>query len=184
MTDEDLIKLYLEGGEQKKSKTFSLIYDRLSGALKSYCDFLVGASQESDDIFQECFIILHKKLESGQLIENPKAYLHMVAKNMARNKWRDKKVFVEVAPEDFSFDMTADMAKDEMLGLIESGLQLLDSKYREAFVLREYSGMKFEEIASVLDLSLSGAKTRVLRAHEKLVKILRPYIDEMKINVK
>lgn len=181
MTDVELIELYRSGGKSEKSKAFSLLFDRYAMLLRSYCGSMIGHSQESDDIFQETFIVLHRNLEEGKEIKHIKAFLLSVAKNHIRNFWRDKKINVEVEAEDFSYDPNPVQNHEEMIGLIKDALPLLEPKYREAFVLREFSGLPYQEIADILDLTLSGAKTRVIRAHTKMMEILQPYIKEIKL---
>ena len=66
-----------------------------------------------------------------------------------------------------------------MFSLIVQSLQLLDEKQRTAFVLREFEGLPYEEIAKICDTSLSNAKSRVFRAHKKLIEILQPYLKDL-----
>jgi RNA polymerase sigma-70 factor (ECF subfamily) len=47
-------------------------------------------------------------------------------------------------------------------------LNCLPEKYRQALLLTEYRGMTQQEVAEHLGISLSGAKSRVQRAREKL----------------
>jgi len=181
VTDKEVIELYHKGTRKDKSRAFSILFDRYAMLVRSYCGSMIGSVQEADDIFQETFIVLHNNLEKGKEITYIKAFLISIAKNHIRNLWRDKKNNVEVSPDDFSHDPEIDQNKEEMIGLIKGALPLLDEKYREAFVLREFAGMPYQEIADILDLTLSGAKTRVARAHEKMLVVLQPYIKELKL---
>jgi RNA polymerase sigma-70 factor (ECF subfamily) len=49
---------------------------------------------------------------------------------------------------------------------------------REAFGLREYDGMPYQEIADLLNIKLETAKVRVFRAKQKIREILEPYLNE------
>lgn len=69
--------------------------------------------------------------------------------------------------------------KEELYNLILSALDLLDDKYRDVFVLREFEMMSFQEIADLCNLSLSNAKMLAVRSREKIVKILQPYIQDL-----
>lgn len=66
--------------------------------------------------------------------------------------------------------------------LITTALELLPEDYREAFVLREYDGLPYNEIAELTGASLATAKIRVFRAKEKLRKILEPYLRDSQLN--
>jgi RNA polymerase sigma-70 factor (ECF subfamily) len=181
MTDGEIIDKYKSGGRREKSLAFSMLYDKYQMLVRSYCSSMIGQGQEADDIFQETFIVLHRNLEQNKDIKYVKAFLISIAKNQIRNLWRDRKNNVEINPEDFFYDPNPAQNQQEMIGLIKNALPLMDEKYREAFVLREFSGLAYQEIADILDMTLSGAKTRVARAHEKISSILKPYIQELKV---
>ena len=51
----------------------------------------------------------------------------------------------------------------------------LPEKYREAFLLTDIQGLTQKELSEKLDISLSGAKSRVQRAREKLKETLLDY---------
>jgi RNA polymerase sigma-70 factor (ECF subfamily) len=55
----------------------------------------------------------------------------------------------------------------------QAGLDALDEKHREAFLLRHEEGLSYEEVARVLGISTANAKVRVHRAREALLKALR-----------
>lgn len=181
MTDQEAIELFRKGNHRQKSEAFSLLYDRYAQLVRSYCLSMLSSADEAEDIFQETFIVLHSNLEKGTEIKYIKAFLVSIAKNHIRNTWRDRKNNVEIEPEHFSYDPAPAQNREEMMGLIKDALPLIDEKYREAFVLREFAGMPYQDIAEVLDMTLSGAKTRVKRAHERMLTILQPYIKELKL---
>jgi RNA polymerase sigma-70 factor (ECF subfamily) len=55
---------------------------------------------------------------------------------------------------------------------------MIPDDYREVFILREYEGLSYAEIAEVVDSSLSNVKVRIFRAKQKIRDILTPYIRE------
>ena len=67
----------------------------------------------------------------------------------------------------------------ELLDLIAASLELLDFKHREAFVLRQYQGMTYNEISAITGDSVSAIKNRVWRAKEKIKEILSPYLEDL-----
>ena len=67
----------------------------------------------------------------------------------------------------------------ELLQLIQASLELLPEDYREAFVLREYNGLSYNEIAEVIGESLDVVKVRIFRAKKKLRDILAPYLADL-----
>ena len=76
-------------------------------------------------------------------------------------------------------NVNKDHEKMELLYLISMALEVLDFIYKDAFLLREYYGLSYEEIAEVSEISLNNAKSRVFRAKIKIRKTLKPYISEL-----
>ena len=58
-------------------------------------------------------------------------------------------------------------------------LDLLDEKYKEAFVLKKFNGMSIKEVAKVCNISEEGAKSRISRARLKIMDILEPYLKDL-----
>lgn len=58
-------------------------------------------------------------------------------------------------------------------------LEFLGDIYRRSFILREFEGLKYKEIAKKEDISVANAKLRVTRARKKIIKVLKPYIKDI-----
>ena len=67
----------------------------------------------------------------------------------------------------------------ELLQLISTSLDLLPDDYREAFVLREYNGLSYIEIAEIIGESIDVVKVRIFRAKKRLREILAPYLADL-----
>jgi RNA polymerase sigma factor (sigma-70 family) len=67
----------------------------------------------------------------------------------------------------------------ELLNLITTALELLDDDHREAFVLRKYDGLSFQEIAELTNITETNARSRVHRAQAKIRSILAPYLTDI-----
>jgi len=66
---------------------------------------------------------------------------------------------------------------DSELGLqIEAALQSLTEAQRSTFVLREYEGLDYADIAQVMDTTEGTVKSRLSRARETLRERLEPYL--------
>jgi RNA polymerase sigma-70 factor (ECF subfamily) len=102
-----------------------------------------------------------------------------IARNMClTHKTRQTKAYVPV--EDFHLTVRdVPYEHKELLQLIHASLELLPEDYREAFVLREYNGLSYQEIAEVIGESLEVVKIRIFRAKKKLRDILAPYLADL-----
>lgn len=76
-------------------------------------------------------------------------------------------------PETLTWESAQDAADEiDLKPAVEQMLQSLPEPYREALRLTEYDGLTQAEAAERLGISLSGAKSRVQRAREKLRQML------------
>lgn len=131
------------------------------------------------DILQETFVKLFNKGKQAAVIENFPAYLMTIARNLCLTyKSRISREYVQF--EDFHLSVRdVPYEQKELLQLIQTALDLLPDEYREAFVLREYNGLSYNEIAEVVGVSLETVKVRIFRAKQKLRDILAPYLEDL-----
>ena len=69
------------------------------------------------------------------------------------------------------------MRKEFFKYLIDS-LRRLPEELRTAVILRELSGMNYEEISEIMDIPLGTVRSRIFRARARLREMLEPYVYE------
>jgi len=177
-SDSELITI-IRKQDRDKSSAFSEIYDRYSVNVRGFIHFMIQNYEQVEDIFQETFITFFKNICEGRDIKNVKAYLLSIARNYCLKYYRDKKTTVPFEPQQFFVDERNKYENNELFSLIVKSLPLLEQKQREAFIMREFQGLPYDEIAQICNTNLSNAKSRVFRAHKKLLKILQPYLKDL-----
>ena len=65
----------------------------------------------------------------------------------------------------------------ELEDAVDKAIQSLPEKQRLAVVLRRYDELPYEEIAEILDMSLSAVKSLLFRARSQLKENLQRYLD-------
>lgn len=176
------IELYkaLSGSKEESEAAFGELYSRHSQRIYAYCLRVTGNSDDARDIFQEAFLRFFNSAKNQAKLENVPGFLLIIARNLCINFKRDRKPVVSI--EDFTLASNdTNYEQKEILQLISSALELLDFEYREAFVLRQYHGLSYQEIADITNTSISAAKNRVWRAKEKVKNILSPYLEDVSI---
>lgn len=167
----------VESLRQGSAEAFQFLYQKYHNKVYRFCFRLLGSEQAAKDAFQETFIKVYEKRKTFNG-ENFSAWLFTIARHTCYNMMRAKK-------EHSTFDETFHakrMTPTTDFGLkkaLESAIEQLSDNYKEAFILREYEELTYEEIAEILDIELSLAKIRVFRARRKLRKILKPIIQEL-----
>lgn len=177
-SDEQLYHLMVKRNKVGE-EAFAILYERHSQRIYAYCRRFLDGVEESNDVFQETFVRFYKSASADREMTNLPAYLLRIARNLCVNAKRKNKnhaSFEEYMVEDFDDHHSG---SEELLGLIKKALETLEDKYREMFILREYEGMSYAEIAEATDESISTVKVRIFRAKQKIRDFLSPYIREI-----
>lgn len=178
-TDEKLVSM-LHKDKSIAEKAFQEIYNRYSTLVHAYCFRVFNDSQQAEDVFQETFLKFYENVNVNSKVTNVPGFLITIARNICLNLKRDNPIMVSLDNIHFPFsvDNQTNYENKELLDLIKYALELLDFEYREAFVLREYDGLPYTEIAEITGTTLTNAKSRVFRAKQKIKDILQPYLKE------
>lgn len=176
--EEELVE-YLKGNQKDASAAFRVLYDRYSSTVHAYCVKVLGYSDDAEDIFQETFIKFYKNVTNQTTKFNIKGYLLTIARNLSLNAKRNKKQTVSEEYLEFLYEENQKYEQKELLDLVNRAIDLLDEEYKEAYILKEYNGLEYSEIAELTGITISNAKSRVFRAKKKIRDILQPYLKEL-----
>lgn len=170
---------YRLSGEKEKAETaFAELYARYGGRVYAYCLRFLGNCDDANDVYQETFIRFFKSAQQERVMTNVLGYLLKIARNLCLNYRRNKKQ--TIAFEEYQVSVPPRTHENaECMTLIRTALDMLPDEYRDPFVLREYEGLSYAEIADVVGASLSNVKIRIFRAKQKIREILAPYIEEL-----
>lgn len=128
--------------------------------------------EDAADLTQETFIKAYEKLDSFDVEKKFFSWLYTIGINHARDYARKKRVQPTLVEHDETYmDFLPGVdSHSEFVGRqldqmeIEKSLKALPLDQREALVLRYREDMSMQDIADILDISLSAAKMRVHRA--------------------
>lgn len=173
-------ELYAFLREQKETAegAFAELYRRHSQKIYAYIIRVLGNTEDTNDIFQEVMLKFFDSARENPILDNVPAFLITITRNLCLNHKRDKKTILRF--DDFNvYSNDRSYEHKEMLDLIASSLELLEFDYREAFVLRQYQGFSYKEIAEITGDNIQMVKNKVWRAKEKIKSILEPYLQDM-----
>lgn len=176
--DEELTTILRNGGADG-DEAFTELYNRYSSNVYSYCKFMAADDDLASDIFQEAFIRMYKNVRPTGSSTNVKAYLLKTARNLSINYSRNRKKTVPIEDVNLSYDLENSYEKKELFDLAVMALDLLDYKYKEAFVLQKFDNLSLKEISELTGITVDGVKSRVSRARKKMMEILEPYLKDL-----
>ncbi len=153
-----------------KLSKMSAAFVENSPLLKSFLARFFSNRQDIEDVAQEAYLRSYVA-EQRQLIENPKAFLFRVAKNIALTELSKKsKQITNCLEESGISELLATEASaddeaqaDEQLGLYCIAVAALPHKCREVFLLRKVHGLSHKEIAEHMSLSASSVEKYLTR---------------------
>ena len=125
----------------------------------------------SEDVVQEAFGVLWEKLSAGEKVVNQKGYLYSIVKNRSLDILRKRGSVGEAISLDGSVeDIDEPTVEDaEVEARLWTAIDSLPEKCREIFLMSKRDGLRQEEIAQELGISLQTVKNQVSKA----LKILK-----------
>ena len=126
---------------------------------------------DAEDVTQAAFVDAYRALLRGSRPEAPRAWLLAIAENVRRRRFRTAlKRPREVPLEDAGAAATPEEPEAERAGVsqLKTALAGLPRPQLEAFVLREISGLSYDEISSRTGASVASVQMSLFRARQTL----------------
>jgi RNA polymerase sigma-70 factor, ECF subfamily len=178
--DSDVLARAQAGDHQAFAQVYSLHKRRIY----SLCLRMVGNVAEAEDLTQEAFLQLHRKIATFRGDSAFSTWLHRLAINVVLMQLRKKGLSLisldeamEPTPDEGpsrSFgapDLTLTGAIDRLA--LERAVADLPTGYRLIFILHDVEGFEHNEIAGMLDCSIGNSKSQLHKARLKLRDALR-----------
>jgi RNA polymerase sigma-70 factor, ECF subfamily len=147
---------------------YNSMHDRL-------CLFIcrrTGYDMDAEDILQDVFLRIHTHLDTVRDMDKLESWIYQVARNSITDYYRKQRHQIEL-PEDTPEESEEEEESDPgtipyIRGLVDN----LPEPYRQAIILTEYEGLSQKEMAERLGISISGAKSRVQRARQRIKEMM------------
>lgn len=150
---------------------------------------LSGSRQDAEDILQETFLIMVKKIGQFQGKSSFYTWLYRIAVNVGLHKLKSKprkydhisiddpdfeRISSEAASEwpKFDYDVVNDRRFRQKLDRL---IEKLPEKYRTVFILRDLHELSTEDTSRILQITPSNAKIRLMRARN----FLKEHLENM-----
>ena len=120
----------------------------------------------AEDIVHDVFLKVHDKLPQLREQEKISGWIFRIAKNAITDHFRSAAKTIEAV--DLDWESEGVSLTDCVSACMRDMITTLPDKYREALELAEFRNMSQLELATRLNISYSGAKSRVQRARQML----------------
>lgn len=155
----------------------------------------LGEDRDAEDLAQDVFVRVYRAAPRYEPTAKFSTWLYTIARRLCANYsrgWALRKLFslsrndeddeplsdaAELA-DPRSEDPSVSAEKEQLRRIVAAAVAALPKTLRFAVILRRYEDMSYEEIAAVLNCSVTAAKLRVHRANTLLAKRLAPYLGD------
>jgi RNA polymerase sigma-70 factor (ECF subfamily) len=182
-------KCLIDACRNGKTEAFGVLVRRYQDRLYPTVFRLTGCAEDAQDLLQEAFLRAYQKLERFQGESSFYTWVYRIAVNLALSGRRRKRSLAhrhEVhcaealdPPDDpRSSDPTAPLERAERDRLIQEALNALAADHRAVVVLKEFDGLRYEEIGAILNIPVGTVRSRLHRARCELRDRLHALVDE------
>lgn len=159
---------------------FEHLYERHSRRVYSLCLRMTQNVAEAEDLAQEAFIQLFRKIGSFRGESAFTTWLHRLTVNQVLMHFRKRSVKLERTTEEGETPVQIVRGTENPNTMpvidrisLDSALKQLPPGYRSVFVLHDIEGHEHDEIARILGVAVGTSKSQLHKARMKLRKLLK-----------
>lgn len=173
----------IERAKQGDAEAFEVLYNLHKRRVYSLCLRMTANAAEAEDLTQEAFMQLFRKIATFRGESAFSTWLHRMAVNVVLMQLRKKGLAVvpleddieteeETPKKDFGAqDLALEGSIDRLR--LQNAIGKLPPGYRSIFVLHDVEGYEHNEIAEIVGCSIGNSKSQLHKARMKLRELLR-----------
>lgn len=184
MNDAQLIEEFRSGNIE----AFNVLVERWQQRIHRFTYRYFCSHDEATEITQKTFIKAYKKLDTLEDAEKFSPWIYRIANNLcldeAKRAGRRQSAPMEALGKDPVSRSIAEnpdrrLQQQELGTLLQQALNRLPAEQRIVVIMKEYEGLKFREIADILDEPENTIKSRMYYGLTTLKKIFEKWNIEM-----
>ncbi len=172
---DELIHIFLKIDKQK---AWEHIYTKYNLKVRKLCIKLLINKTEVEDTVQEIFIKVFENINSFSFKSSISTWIYRISLNHILNKNKKLDFNLELDENIVSKNLNLTIEVKELEQKISEALNLLKEDEKIVFILREFEGLAYKEIAKITGLTLGTVKSKLHYVKKKLREILEVYLKE------
>lgn len=159
---------------------FSCIFSAYYKDLVMFASRFTHDYDNAEEIVQDTFVKLWEERKSVNVKISLKSFLLKSVQNKCFDWYRHKKIkqahydFIIKSSLHFDHDTENYILYSELQEELENAIEMLPGQISEAFRMNRYQGLKYHEIAGILNVSVRTVEVRIGKA----LSLLRTYLKE------
>jgi RNA polymerase sigma-70 factor (ECF subfamily) len=186
-------QVWLDKARQGDKEAFGLLIGAYQTPVYNLAYRMLNNSGEAEEAAQEAFIRAYTRLESYNPEHKFSTWMLSITSNYCIDLIRKRRALLLSIDEPLpahpalqsekSQGPESQMVTNEQQEMVQELLQELPEDYRQAVVLRYWYEMSYDEIAEVMNTTVSAIKSRLFRARRLLAEVgmangLQPAMEE------
>src|SRR5690554_659676 len=185
-TDLQLVRK-VRGGDRA---AFDLLVVKYQSRVASIISRYVYDSQEVMDLTQEAFIKAYRAIDRFRGDSAFYTWLYRIAVNTAKNHLESRNRRPQGSADSAEAENFDDgrrlrdiasperlLQREQLQKELSNAIANLPEELRSAFLLREYDGLSYEDIARILECPIGTVRSRIFRARDAVDKHLGPLLN-------
>jgi RNA polymerase sigma-70 factor (ECF subfamily) len=181
LPDNELMARLKSATQGELMRGFEIIVGRHKNAIVSFLFRFTGDFRTAEDLAQEAFLRVFKKIQDYDSRAKFSTWLYTIASNLAKDEFKRKsrhparsldwkgggdttRDMPQAKADTTSSVPDARLEKDEVRLNVNKALDLLEAHDREILVLKDVQSLSYDEIAEILGLPMGTVKSRISRA--------------------
>lgn len=162
---------------QSCEKSYRELFISLHPQLTNFANSILHSKEDAEEVVSDFFINLWaKKLQFPQ-IENPRLYIYVSIKNLSLNKLRVRKTTGILTNAEMEWDTRMSsiffnpeelMMSQEVVDRLMKAINELPPRCRTVFYLVKENGMRYQEVATLLEISIKTVEAQMAIALKKI----------------
>ena len=181
---EDAEARAVEEAKNGSAEAFEFLYHAHKRRIYSLCLRMTGNPAEAEDLTQEAFLQVFRKIGTFRGDAAFSTWMHRLAVNLVLMKLRKKAVLTtsmeETAESDSGESRKREFGSDDMALVgsvdrvaLQRAIESLPTGYRTVFYLHDVEGYEHKEIAKMIGCSVGNSKSQLHKARLKLRGLLQ-----------
>lgn len=181
----DLTQLWSKICLEDDTKAFEKLYYALFNKLIKFSIYYVNRRETAEDIVSEVFVKCWNNRKELGHVEYPESYLFIAVKNQSLQHLKKYSNVYMVEVEEHGFrlvdysDPSKKIERKELHHQLDQAIEALPAQARMVFRLIKENGLKYKEVAEILDISPRTVQTQLFRAIAKLRTALKPLSENV-----
>ncbi|HLD52328.1 MAG TPA: RNA polymerase sigma-70 factor [Sediminibacterium sp.] len=178
--NEEIKDLLVAIAYNNDQSAFRSLFIQLHGKLKQFSFSIVRSEEEAEDIVSELFVLIVQRKEQLCQLESPLYYFYTTVRNMSLNLLKKQKRRAGLSMDQWQVQLNSIyfrpdllMITEEMVLKIKMAVNSLPNRCRLIFKLIKEDGLKYKEVAELLDISIKTVEAQMAIAMRRMAQSMQ-----------